>query len=674
MRVSEISQTAGIRLPGDGAPTKPPTSPVSGAADPPVETASPRADRTVGPVFLSDAAEGADVLEAGKIVQPLAQLCVTSHVQTPFLAAIAGPGGAGKTFALKRLAETVENLAGSTGALVRVVVARVDAADGAEAPVALASAAYTALDREPGGVDYSPLLDESAHAGGDPLRAAKAASDRHEEVAHRLETERAQRDEVEARRARLPDALLFETPGSRVDVFARSRRGAIDARLRRFDIAGADASDNYRDLVRDIASMQAGGRLGIALRAIWAYPGQRKLIFWAIAAFVLGFLIHLLHGQQTLDAIQVPSAAGQFVADSTSKATDWISSHGAWFETAAKVLYLVGALALALNLWRAIGLSSLLLRGAQLLNLDVRDRGRDLDNRIARLTQRVAALSADADAAAKHAEIAARRAGGKAHTRAPGPDFLDARHSHAAAARGFLAALGERMSQGPSDAAPDRLVFIVDNLDALPRAAAIAWIDAAQTAIAPGAVGVLALDPARLVDPLGGPIEARRRFDKWLQVVVNLPGRAAIDGERLVARLLATDGQPTSTPSDPAIARALAEPLSSAEAALLTALAPLAAQSPRAAKRFLNAYRLARCSDAPRPAVALMQAVAFADEETQAAMRRRLMNGGGDLDPVQGPEPLVNAVKSARAANGGALTVAQVRMADAVARRYALSL
>ncbi len=156
------------------------------------------------------------------------------------------------------------------------MVARVDAADGAEAPVALASAAYAALDREPGGVDYATLLDESAHAGGDPLRAAKAASDRHEEIVRRLEAERTQRDEAEARNARLPDALLFETPGSRVDVFVRARRGAIDARLRRFDLAGTDAGASYRDLVRDIASMRAGGRLGVALRAIWAYPGQRK--------------------------------------------------------------------------------------------------------------------------------------------------------------------------------------------------------------------------------------------------------------------------------------------------------------------------------------------------------------------------------------------------------------
>ena len=39
--------------------------------------------------------------------------------------------------------------------------------------------------------------------------------------------------------------------------------------------------------------------------------------------------------------------------------------------------------------------------------------------------------------------------------------------------------------------------------------------------------------------PLGGPVEARRRLGKWLQVTVNLPARKAGEGEAVVARLLA---------------------------------------------------------------------------------------------------------------------------------------
>jgi hypothetical protein len=669
--LSEISEKARVRLLGGGVGEKPPvglppkpsseTAPLPDPAPPPPAFAPPAA----GPIFLSDSADGADLLEAAHVVQPLAQLCVAAQVQTPFLAAVAGPGGAGKTFALRRLVQAIETLGGSQSALPRVVVVRVDAADGAEAPVAIASAAYAALDREPGGVDYSALLDESAHAGGDPLRGAKAASDRHDEIVRKLEAERSRRDEVEAHRARLADALLYETPGSRADVFARSRRGAIEARLRRFDLAGSDAALSYRDLVRDMASMGGGGRAGVALRSVWAYRGQRRLLFWAIVAFVLGFALNALPKETTLAAIRSLAAQLEPVAA-------WIATHGEWFTRAASALWILAALALALNLFRAVSFSSLVLRGARLLNNDLRDRRRDLETRLGRLNQRVAALSADAEAAAKIAEAASRRVGGKAQTRAPGPDFLDANQGPAAAARAFLAALGERIGRGPE--APGRLVFVIDNLDALSPPAAIGWIDAAHGVIGAGSVGIIALDPVRLAGALGGPEEARRRFDKWLQVVVNLPGRIGLDGERLVARLLSSDGQATPTLADAKIATALVEPLSSSETALLTALAPLAAHSPRGAKRFLNAYRLARCSNAPRPVLALMQAIAFADDDVRAAMLSRLSSGSGELGDVEGPNSLINAVKSARAANNGEISVADARVCLDIAGRYALSL
>jgi hypothetical protein len=664
--LSEISERTRIRLLGGGPKEKlqaaPPPEPTPRPA--PLAEAAPLASTSPAPIFLSDSADGADVLETAQVVQPLAQLCVTPQVQTPFLAAVVGPGGAGKTFALNRLAQAIETLGGSAGALRRVVVVRIDAADGADAPVAIASAAYAALDGEPSGVDYSALLDESAHAGGDPLRAAKAASDRHDEIVRKLEAERLKRDEGEVRGARLADALLYETPGSRVDVFARARRGAIDSRLRRFDLAGSDAGVSYRDLVRDMTSMGAGGRAGVALRSVWAYRGQRRLLSWAIVAFVLGFVINMLQRGTTVTAIRG-------LAPQLESVADWISIHGDWFGRFAAALWILGALLLALNLFRAVSFSSLVLRGTRLLNHDLRERRRDLETRLGRLNQRVAALSADAEAAAKVAEAAARRAGGKAQARAPGPDFLDANQGPAAAARAFLAALGERIGRGAD--APDRLVFVIDNLGALAADAAISWIDAAHGVIGAGSIGILALDPARLVHSLGGPSEARRRFDKWLQVVINLPGRIGLDGERLVARLLSSDGQAAPTPVDAKIATTFVEPLSSSETALLTALAPLGAHSPRDAKRFLNAYRLARCSNGSRPVIALMQAIAFADDDVQTVMRSRLA-GSGEIGEVEGPDSLVNAVKSARAANNGAISTADARAAAEVARRYTLSL
>ena len=93
-RLSEISEKAKVRLLGGDAAERPasppPPKPAPAASDPAPPAAGPKSPT---PVFLSDSAEGADVLDAAAIVQPLAQLCVTEQVQTPFLAAIAGPPG-----------------------------------------------------------------------------------------------------------------------------------------------------------------------------------------------------------------------------------------------------------------------------------------------------------------------------------------------------------------------------------------------------------------------------------------------------------------------------------------------------------------------------------------------------------------------------------------------------
>ena len=676
--MSEPSVNSKVRLLGDvGTSDKAPLSlapraPAQSAAPPvsitpPPPSTSSRAD----PIFLGNSADGADLLNAGQIVQPLAHLCVTSQVQTPFLAAILGPSGAGKTFALRRLTQMIEQLSAlatrSGPALQRVVLARVDASAGVEAPVAIASAAYAALDRAQGSADYSGLLDDLRHAGGDPHRAASAASDRHDDLVRKLEAERAQRDEVEAKRARLADALAFDTPGSQLDVFARAHRGTIEAQLRRFGLAGADADSSYRNLARDVSTIGAGGRVGVVTRSIWAYGSQARLLLWGIVAFALSFVLRFLHGQTATDAIERGN-------DSLKPAGDWVAAHGDWFDRAAQILFILGALAIALNLWRALGFSNLLLRGGRLLTSEVRDRRNDLNSRAARLNQRVAALTAESDAAAKRAEAASQRAGGMASMRTPGPEFLESSHAPSGAAREFLTALGARVGQ-PSAAGPalDRIIVVVDNLDALPPAAAIGWIDAAQGVMGPGCIGLLAFDPARLSGALGGAREARRRLGKWLQVTVNLPARKDADGEVVVARLLSAGAQPAAAP-DAAIATALMEPLSSAETTLLAALAPLAAHSPRDAKRFLNAYRLARCSNSPRPVTALMQAVAFADDDAQAAMLERLADGSGELTEIKGPPALVEAVKAARVANNGAISIEEARAAAETALRYALPL
>src|SRR3984957_1466271 len=102
-----------------------------------------------------------------------------------------------------------------------------------------------------------------------PYQPPKRAWERHDDPRRRLDAERQSRDEVEARRARLVENVLFETAGSRGDAYARGARGQVEGRLRRFDLAGGDSTVNFKNLVRDLAGAGWGSRLGVVLGAIW---------------------------------------------------------------------------------------------------------------------------------------------------------------------------------------------------------------------------------------------------------------------------------------------------------------------------------------------------------------------------------------------------------------------
>ena len=628
------------------------------------------------PVLHADAADCADLQNTSEAIRPLAELCVVAEAQTPFLAGIVGPSGSGKSFALHRLVETIETLAAAAGKtpetplLSRVLVIPVDAAGISGDPAcAIASAAFAALERDRDGVGYAALADEAAHAGADPQRAAAAAADRHDEIGKRLEAERAARDEVEAKRARLTEALLYETPGSRVDAFIRASRASIEARLRRFDLAEGDPATNYRDLVRDLDSVGAASRAGVAVRSIWAYRSQTRWLAAGAIAFALAFGLDQLRGAQAAARLRGLGAVFAPLAD-------WLTAHDDILETAADVAIVFGLFAIFLNVWRAFGFTSLLFRGLRLLNQDMRERRRELDASAARLNQRVAALSAEADAAAKHAEATAKRAGGaKPSARAPGPVFARGPEAPAAAARSFFVELGRLMSAParPSVPAPQRLVFAFDNLDALAPADSLRLIETAHSMFGPGCAGAVACDPAALASASGGGETARRRMEKFFQVVVNAQTLALADGGRFAARLIGSNAVANPLSLVDAGQSRLIEPLSQGEAALLTAIAPLAANTPRGVKRFLNAYRIARLSRAPRPAIALTLAVRLSgDGAANSAMSAALSSETADLPDPAGPPALVEATRAARAANDGVISISDARAAWDVARRYTL--
>ena len=343
--MSEPSVNSKVRLLGEVGTTEKPslsltprTPPQSAAPPVSITPPPPHAPVPAEPIFLGDSADGADLLNAGQIVQPLAQLCVTPQVQTPFLAAILGPSGAGKTFALRRFAQAIEQLGVSSataggGVLHRVVLARVDASSRVEAPVAIATAAYAALDREPGGVDYSGLLDETGHAGGDPHRAARAASDRHDDLVRKLEAERTQRDDIEAKRAadrRYAGVRHPRLSHRRLRPRApRNDRGAVAP------VRIPPARTSTRAIATWRATCRPSGRAG-APRSLFDRYGptaaRRACILWAIVAFVLGFLIRLLHSDAAVAAVGGAN-------DWLKPVAGWIAAHGDWFDRASEILY-----------------------------------------------------------------------------------------------------------------------------------------------------------------------------------------------------------------------------------------------------------------------------------------------------------------------------------------------
>ena len=155
------------------------------------------------------------------------------------------------------------------------------------------------------------------------------------------------------------------------------------------------------------------------------------------------------------------------------------------------------------------------------------------------------------------------------------------------------------------------------------------------------------------------------------QATLDASALTRADGARLAARLLSA-GAPAPLGVEPnASESSLGEPLTPNETALLTALAPLTAGTPRAVKRFHNAYRLARLAKAPRPLVALALAAQMSpDPGTSKALRASIdAEGEGWTDPA-GPASLLAALQSTRGAIGGPINRADASLAWEAARRY----
>ena len=331
---------------------------------------------------------------------------------------------------------------------------------------------------------------------------------------------------------------------------------------------------------------------------------------------------------------------------------------------------MIAILALVVERLARARIFALLFRGLRLLNIDMRERRRELDASAARLERRVAALTAEAEAASKRAEALARRAGGGASvSRAPGPAFLrslDApAQDRARILRGARPADERRRRAG--DAVAERLIIAIDNLEALAPAEAARLIGPGQRCSAPAAAAWSPAIPPRLRERSRGvraqPFRRRLRSGAL----------GASDRERIAARMFASGPQISSaaraTPTPAACRAAHAD-----RNRCSTALAPLTAGTPRAIKRLHNAYRLARLAAAPRPLVALMlAAMQTPDGEAAKRLRAAMLGPGERLEGFTGPAALVAAVTAVEGAHGGPLLKADTRAAWDAARRYAPS-
>jgi hypothetical protein len=628
-----------------------------------------------GRIFAADLPRGADALGRDKALRPLAELAAHCDAEAPLTIALLGESGSGKSFALAKLLTEIEALSAAAGAdaspfLTRIAAVRIDAAglDG-EPSVALAGALYEKLE-----TDFPEFVREVAHAVRDPQSVAREAAERLDAGRRRLDAERQKLEEIETRRARLAETLLFESAGSQVDAYARANRTKIESRLERFGIAGEPIT-NYKSIVRDIA--ESGGpsaRVGAALRAFWAFKGQTRLLLIA-AVLVLAAI-----GLDAAVADQAEWLAWlRRASPALSALPNWIEAHIDWLTLAANAAYAAAAIALLANLWRGARFLRPLFRGVDLLQSDVLSRRRGLDTLYAHQMQRVDGAEADVELAARRAAEAARRAGNPTRSEAqaePSP-FEDS--SLKAQADRFFAALGAFMdgiqrnvvdlsAPGGLTSVPQRLGVALD-IDALPQERTRAILEAAHRAFAnAGIVALLAADPAR--------IEANAAtLEKWIQVPFRVGAADAADHAAYVAHVIGGAGAEDMKTHTEIEGPPIDWSISAAESGLLAALAPLAGGSPRAIKRFVNLYRVARAQAAEHKGVlALMLALEQGGAASEiAALADALAEGEPDSDlNLQHATPRLCAALQTVTAVEGRVSIESARRAAAVARMFSL--
>ena len=635
---------------------------------------SPAAPR---PVFTTDAPTDSEASVHHVQGRFFAELLTHRLASTPLTLGLFGPAGSGKSSTLRAVMDSVEALstavpgAGETAFLDGVTAVRTNLQPGT--PVALSLMDQVASALSPA---FPRLVAEASHAGLDPRAAAQDTANRLNELRHQLDVERGKLDELATRYARLTETVLFEGGGSQIDGYARRNRARIERSLRRF---GFDPDDGtaYRELVRDAHDTSSPLARGPGwLRAFWAYRGQTRLLVIAAVFFLMSWAVGLaIANQETLvDAVRSSS-------DKMGSAADWLAAHAHWLHPIKDVCALAGVAVLALNVLRGFRFLQPVVKGSKLLRDDLAARRRSLDGLLAHQTQRVDALARDVEAANQAAAEAERRLaaqgmdgqGPRQAARRPEPSPDTAAFATASA---FFGAISDAISARAQDrlassgsAAPARLAIGLDGFEDLSAGAAADALAMAHALLnRPGIVTIVAIDRDHLVSGLGptDPAFAAARLDRMVQVPYSVgASEEPWPASQAFVRALVSGGEPVQASAVEAIdpSRSVLDmPWLQSEGAVLEALAPFAGTTPRAAKRFVNLYRIARADPRMRGGTAQdLAALAFElairqpagmmpgpDPTTEAARRAVVSVVGPSFDP----KPTGRGMATARLYNG----------------------
>lgn len=672
-----------VELPDPSASTAPPVE-----IDPPSVSGS-------APVFASDQSPVADALGIAPKLRNLTELITHGATQTPLSIGIFGAAGSGKSFAVTQLLDNIDSLSAAAAKLSatpfvkKIATARVDAAVNSDPAIAIASAIYESLNASRNGQSsFADWAEAAVYRSGDPQQIVREESERVTNLRRRQDSENQTLEDIQGRRARLTENVLYDAAGTRIDGYARKNRGSIESRLTSFGFASPDPIATYKDLVRDYS--ENGGimrRIGMFFHSLWAFNGQMKLIVLAILFVGLGWLMGQFATQPVWLTHFMTSLQERFSGFASLAA--WIKNNAAQFTLIKNAAFIAGAGALLLNVVRAMRFLGPIKRGANLLNADIDTRRRDLDNLIQGQNQRVKDIGTEVEAQSKRLEEAqlradAARSAPSTVSRSPFSQNSDDTRSRA---QNFLNAMTHGLANGKDAGAPERIVVALDNLDALPPRQAAAFVQQVKPILnGPGMACLVAIDPAHLKaglqsantdtqEPKSSAGEAA--LDNSIARLVQIPfhvERKDDGGFGSLVKSLLGDSPATTQPAMDAAKSVLDDPMRPGETELLSALSDLAGTTPRQVKRYVNIYRLIRSETPVFAPLALSLAVQSGAQDQEKRDFENLLQGLGDEDALPVSQDagsrISAAIKSASTAQVGPLTAGAIREAQAIAAPY----